>query len=77
MKNVKHWVDSFFILSTALCIEIAPSPPLRAKPGPNITQKAAIVIQSKPKAIPQVVVERYPKVTSVEVLLSIATLSPP
>ena len=37
MKKMKHCEDSFFIFSTALCMEAAPSPPLKANPGPNIT----------------------------------------
>ena len=36
MKNIKQCFDSAFMLSTALCIELAPSPPLRASPGPSI-----------------------------------------
>ncbi len=58
MKNLKHCLDSVFIFSTALCIDIAPSPPLRASPGPNITQKAAIVMHNNPNAIPHVVVDK-------------------
>jgi len=74
------------MLSTALCIEAAPSPPLKARPGPNMTHycyygiiftNAAIVIHRRPNAIPQVVVDKYPKVIKEEVLGSIATLNPP
>ena len=36
IKNVKQFVDSVFMLSTALCIELAPSAPLSARPGPSI-----------------------------------------
>jgi len=37
----------------------------------------AIVMHSKPKAIPQDVVERYPNVTRDEILSLIGTLRPP
>lgn len=58
MKKMKHCLDSIFIDSTALCIEFAPSPPLSARPGPSIPHKAAIVMLSRPKAIPPVVVDK-------------------
>jgi len=60
MKKMKQVLDSIFMFSTAKCILSAPLPPLRARPGPNMEQSAAIVIQRSPKAMPNVVVLRYP-----------------
>ena len=77
IKNVKHVLDSCFILSTALCMLDAPSPPLNARPGPSIEQSAAIVIQSSPKAIPQVVVDKYPNWIHSGTLFAICRPSPP
>lgn len=57
---MKQVFDSFFMFSTALCMLSAPSPPLNAKPGPNMEQRAAIVMHRSPKAMPQVVVDKYP-----------------
>ena len=58
MKKIKHCLDSNFILSTALFILSAPSPPLKAKPGPSIEHSAATVMHRSPKAIAAVVVLR-------------------
>lgn len=43
----------------------------------RIITKVAIVMQSKPKAIPQVVVDKYPKVIRDDVLSLIGIPSPP
>ena len=58
MKNLKQILDSDFRFSTALCMEAAPSYPLRARPGPNITQKVEMVMQRRPQDIASVVVAR-------------------
>ncbi len=104
MKNKKQCLDSIFIDSTALCIELAPSPPLRARPGPSMPHykrlirlrirlrckevynfliliilltSAAIVIHKRPKAIPPVVVAKYPNWIKPGTLGSISRLRPP
>lgn len=58
MKKMKQVRDSIFMFSTARCMLSAPLPPRRARPGPNMEQSAAIVMQRSPNAMPQVVVLR-------------------
>lgn len=74
---MKQLVLSIFILSTALCMLAAPSPPLRANPGPNMTQNEAMVMQSSPNAIPAVVDDKYPNVMKVDTFSFIGMLNPP
>ena len=45
MKKLKHCFDSNLMLFTALCMEVAPSPPLRASPGPSIAAYKAKIMR--------------------------------
>ena len=58
MKKLNTTPDSSFIVSTALCIELAPSAPLKAKPGPNIPHNDEVMITIKPHAMAAVVVAK-------------------
>ena len=52
-------LNSSFIVSTASLIELWPSPPRNAKPGPSMLQKEEVTIVKSPNAIEVVVIIIY------------------
>ena len=57
MKNLKLNMASSFITSIAVCIDLGPSDPLRASPGPRILHRDDTMITIRPKAMAAVVVD--------------------
>lgn len=57
-KTLKEEREYSCMISTALCMLFAPSGPRRARPGPNIVQKVAIVTVSSSQPIATTVVSR-------------------
>lgn len=79
MKNLNTSLLSSFMVSTALCTELAPSAPLKARPGPSIPQSDDRMMTISPNPIAAVVVPSYASSTKVAKGKSeiLETLNPP